>query len=193
MSTVANSPGGGRRGLIRFALEVGPLAVFFIANGRWGVYTATAAFMVAMAITLVASWVVFRKLPVMPVVSGAFVFVFGGLTLYLQDELFIKLKPTIVNALFAAILFGGLLWRRPLLKPLLGAMMRIDDAGWRLLTIRWALFFVAMALLNELVWRNFSTEFWIGFKLFGNLPLTLAFALAQTPLILRHRLPDPAG
>lgn len=179
-------------GLIKLGLELGPLVVFFVANARAGIFAATAWFMGAMALALLGSWLVFRKVPTMPLVSGAFVLVFGGLTLYLQDELFIKLKPTIVNALFAAILFAGLAWRKPLLKPLLGQMLPLDDEGWRRLTFRWAGFFVVLALLNEVIWRNFSTEFWIGFKLFGTMPLTLVFALAQTPLILRHRLPDGA-
>jgi len=128
----------------------------------------------------------------MPLVGGAFVLVFGGLTLYLHDDTFIKLKPTLVNMLFAAALLGGLAAGRPLLKPLFGASFQLSDEGWRRLTWRWALFFLLMAATNELVWRSFSTEFWAGFKLFGFLPLTFAFALAQVPLIQRFQL-QPAA
>lgn len=176
--------------LLKLALEVGPLAVFFIANARFGIFTATAAFMVAIVIALVGSWLLERKLPVMPLVTAAFVLVFGGLTLALEDELFIKLKPTIVNLLFAAILFGGLFFGRPLLKPLFEAAFPLTDHGWKLLTMRWAVFFVVLAVLNEVVWRSFSTDFWVSFKLFGIMPLTMVFAAAQLPLIRRHSLPD---
>ncbi len=172
--------------LIKLALEAGPLVVFFIGNAKFGIYHATAAFMVAMVVALAASWAMTRKLPIMPLVGAIFVVIFGGLTLILQDELFIKLKPTIVNLLFAAILFGGLIMRRPLLKPLLGAALSLDDRGWDILTRRWAIFFVVLAILNEVVWRGFSTEFWISFKLFGIMPLTLLFGIAQMPLIKRH-------
>ncbi|MBM3558849.1 MAG: septation protein A [Alphaproteobacteria bacterium] len=191
--------------LLRLAVEAGPLVVFFLVNGRGGLpeirallavagthaqqglLDATAAFMVATLAALATGYTVERRLPLLPLVSGLFVLVFGGLTLALADELFIKLKPTIVNSLFAAALLGGLAFGRSLLKPLLGAAFELDDAGWRTLTLRWGLFFVVLALLNEIVWRLFETETWIAFKLFGGMPLTIAFALAQTPLLLRHR------
>lgn len=153
-------------------------------------FEATGAFMIATIIALVAGWTLERKLPVMPLVSGILVLLFGGLTLYLADETFIKLKPTLVNCLFAAILFGGLLFGKPLLKPLFGAAVQLTDHGWRLLTIRWAVFFVVLAVLNEIVWRGFSTDFWVSFKLFGIMPLTFLFAAAQTPLFLREQIPD---
>lgn len=179
--------------LLKLALEAGPLVVFFVGNAKFGIFPATAAFMVAMVVALGASWMMTRKLPIMPLVGAIFVLIFGGLTLILQDELFIKLKPTIVNLLFAAILFGGLIMRRPLLKPLLGAALTLDDRGWDLLTRRWAIFFVVLAILNEVVWRGFSTEFWISFKLFGIMPLTLLFGIAQMPLIRRHMPAEPAA
>lgn len=174
--------------LVKLAIEVGPLAVFFIANARGNIFTATAVFMVAIVIALVASWLIERRLPLLPLVTAAFVLVFGGLTLVLQDELFIKLKPTIVNSLFAAILFGGLFFGRPFLKPLLGAALELQDEGWRKLTYRWAWFFVALAMANEVVWRNLSTDGWVNFKVFGIMPLTIAFSLAQLPLINRYRV-----
>jgi intracellular septation protein len=195
---------------LKLAIEAGPLVVFFLVNGRKGLpefrhlwlpagaepmvgqalFEATGAFMIATIIALVAGWTLERKLPVMPLVSGIFVLLFGGLTLYLADETFIKLKPTLVNCLFAAILFGGLLFGKPLLKPLFGAAVQLTDHGWRLLTIRWAVFFVVLAVLNEIVWRGFSTDFWVSFKLFGIMPLTFLFAAAQTPLFLREQIPD---
>ena len=195
---------------LKLAIEAGPLVVFFLVNGRKGLpefrhlwlpagaepmvgqalFEATGAFMIATIIALVAGWTLERKLPVMPLVSGIFVLLFGGLTLYLADETFIKLKPTLVNCLFAAILFGGLLFGKPLLKPLFGAAVQLTDRGWRLLTIRWAVFFVVLAVLNEIVWRGFSTDFWVSFKLFGIMPLTFLFAAAQTSLFLREQIPD---
>ena len=178
-----------QRPLLKLALEIGPLVVFFIMNSRAGIFWATGAFMIATAIALPLAWRLERRLPVMPLVSGAFILVFGALTLILQDETFIKLKPTIVNLLFAAILFGGLFFGVALLKPLFGPVFQLTETGWRILTIRWAAFFVVLAVLNEVVWRTQSTEFWIQFKLFGIMPLTLAFSMLQLPLINRYR-PD---
>lgn len=172
--------------LVKLGLDLGPLLVFFGVNAAYGIFPATAAFMAAMVVTLAATWVLAREIPPMPLITGAFVLVFGGLTLYLNDETFIKLKPTIVNALFAAILFTGLARRQSLLKPLLQSVMELTEEGWRLLTWRWAWFFVVLAILNELVWRNFSTDFWISFKLFGTLPLTIAFGAGQIGLMRRH-------
>lgn len=197
---------------LKLAIEAGPLVVFFLVNGRKGLpefrhlwlppgaepmvgqalFEATGAFMIATIVALIAGWTLERKIPVMPLVSGIFVLLFGGLTLYLADEIFIKLKPTLVNCLFAAILFGGLLFGKPLLKPLFGAAVQLTDRGWRILTIRWAVFFVVLAALNEIVWRGFSTDFWVSFKLFGIMPLTFLFAAAQTPLFLREQIPDDA-
>jgi len=124
----------------------------------------------------------------MPVVSGIVVVVFGGLTLFLQDETFIKLKPTIVNTMFGLALLGGLYFRKPLLQIVLDSVFDLTDEGWRKLTLRWALFFFALAALNEIVWRTQTTDFWVSFKVFGIMPLTIAFALAQTPLLLRHEV-----
>lgn len=192
---------------LKLAIEAGPLVVFFVVNGRgglpelrelWltadaaptfqqGLFEATGAFMVVTVLSLLAGWSLERRLPTMPLVSGFFVFVFGGLTLVLADETFIKIKPTLVNGLFAVILLGGLVFKRALLKPLFGSAFQLGDDGWRTLTLRWGVFFVLLAILNEVVWRNFSTDFWIAFKLFGVLPLTVVFAGSQTPLILRHQ------
>lgn len=176
--------------LLRLVLEAGPLGVFFFCNSRFGIFTATGAFMAATVAALAVNWALERRLPVMPLVSGVFVLVFGGLTLYLEDELFIKLKPTIVNSLFAVILLGGLATGRSLLKPLFGAAFQLDETGWRSLTFRWALLFIVLAVVNEVVWRNFTTETWAAFKVFGIMPLTILFTIAQMPLILRHQLPE---
>ena len=177
---------------VRLAIEAGPLAVFFIANARAGIFAATGAFMVAIAISLGLSLVLERRLPLMPMVTGVVVLVFGGLTLLLQDELFIKLKPTIVNGLFAAAIFGGLAMGRNFLQVVLGGAMRISDEGWRILAVRWAIFFIVLAILNEIVWRTFSTDAWVSFKVFGILPLTLVFSFFQVPLLTRHATPDEA-
>ena len=135
--------------------------------------------------------VLYHKLPVMPLVSGVIVLVFGGLTLYLRDDTFIKLKPTIVYTLFAVLLAAGLLFRKPVLELLFGPVFNLTEEGWRKLTLRWTAFFLAMAIVNEIVWRNFSTDAWVSFKAFGFLPLTFLFALAQVPLMQRHGEPPP--
>ena len=174
---------------IKLAIELGPLLVFFAANFAAGIYVATAVFMVATLIALgVARWL-YHKLPIMPIVSGVVVLVFGGFTLYLQDDTFIKLKPTIVYLTFATLLLGGYLMRKPLLALLFGPVFNLTEEGWRKLTLRWIVFFVAMAVLNEFVWRNFSTDTWVSFKAFGFLPITFAFAFAQMPLMQRYALP----
>ncbi len=174
----------------KILIEMGPLLVFFITNARMGIFEATAAFMGAIVLSLAASWVLERRLPIMPLVTAGFVLTFGTLTLVLADDLFIKLKPTVVNVLFAAILFGGLAKKRSLLRPLLESSMKLDAEGWRTLTLRWACFFVFLAIVNEIVWRNTSTDTWVSFKVFGILPLTIAFTITQIPLIQRHEVRD---
>jgi intracellular septation protein len=172
--------------LFKLALDLGPLLLFFFANTRWGIYAATGAFMIATVVSIAITYAMVRRIPVMPLVSAIVVMVFGGLTLYLQNEMFIKLKPTIIYALFAALLLGGLLAGRSLLALVLDSMFQLTDEGWKKLTLRWGLFFLVMAVLNEIVWRSVSTDAWVAFKTFGFLPLTILFALAQTPLLMRH-------
>lgn len=175
--------------LLRLGIEAGPLLVFFAVNASYGIFAATGVFMIAIVASLGVAYAAARHVPALPLVSGLIVIVFGGLTLYLQNETFIKLKPTIVNALFSAAIFGGMAFGRNYVKTLFGAMAALDDEGWRLLAVRWGFFFAAMAVLNEIVWRNFSTDVWVTFKVFGFLPLTVLFALAQTPLMRRHAEP----
>jgi len=172
--------------LVKLALDFAPLALFFVANGRVGIFAATGVFMAAIVVSLATSYVLTRKLPIMALVSAVVVLVFGGLTLVLHNDLFIKMKPTIVNTLFGLVLIGGLAFDKPLLPLVLDQVLTLTPAGWRKLTLRWAIFFFVLAALNEIVWRNFSTDAWVEFKVFGTMPLTLLFALSQTPLILRH-------
>ena len=182
--------------LAKLALEMGPLVVFFLVNSygdRWfGVapdrrlFLATGIFVVAVLASLAVTWTLIRKLPVMPLVSAVVVTVFGGLTLLLHDDLFIKLKPTIVNTLFGAVLVWAGLTGRNVLKLVLDSVFTLTDEGWRLLTWRWAFFFFVLAALNEIVWRTQTTDFWVAFKVWGIMPLTMVFAMAQMPLIMRH-------
>jgi len=178
-----------RAQLLKLAVEVGPLVVFFIVNARAGIFWGTGVFMVTTIAALIASRFMFGRVPVMPLVSGACVIVFGGLTLWLQDDHFIKIKPTIVNALFAAALFGGLLTGHSLLKVVFGEVFRLTEDGWRKLTLRWAFFFAFLAILNEVVWRTVSTDTWVSFKVFAIMPLTMIFALSQIGLLRAHEIP----
>jgi intracellular septation protein len=178
---------------LKLAIELGPLLVFFGTNAAAGIYAGTATFMVATLISLGVAWLLYHKLPIMPLVSGVIVLVFGGLTLYLRDETFIKLKPTIVYSMFAVLLAAGLLMKKPVLELLFGPVFHLTEEGWRKLTLRWTVFFVAMALLNEAIWRNFSTDAWVSFKAFGFLPLTFLFAILQVPLMQRHGEPANDG
>jgi intracellular septation protein len=173
--------------LVKFLLDLGPLVVFVVANGRFGIFAATAAFMVATVIAIVVGFVIEKKVPRTPLITGIFVLIFGGLTLYLKDDTFIKVKPTLVYALFAAILFiGTAMGRHPLRYLFDSAIPGMTERGWKLLALRWGWFFVAMAVANEIAWRLVSTDTWVSLKLFAFLPASLVFALAQTPLITRH-------
>lgn len=176
---------------LRPAVDYGPLGAFFIAYLTGGLMAATAVVIVASLVAAGISWWVARRLPVMALITAGVVLVFGGLTLWLADETFIKMKPTIVQGLIATILLGGLAFGRPLLRPLLGSMLPpMTDAAWRGLTLRYALFFLAMAAVNEAVWRTQTTDVWVTFKVFGIILLTLGFAIAQVPYLTRHRLDE---
>lgn len=184
--------------LVKLGLEFGPLAVFFFANSygdRWfgiaedrRIFVATGIFIAASLLALVLSKIVMNHLPRMAIVNAVVVTVFGGLTLALDDAFFIKVKPTIVNTLFGCVLLGGLLFGRSLLALVLDSVLQLDRVGWRKLTLRWGVFFFVLAALNELVWRTQTQDFWVAFKVWGVMPLTMIFALAQTPLILKHEI-----
>ncbi|HEY4264886.1 MAG TPA: septation protein A [Micropepsaceae bacterium] len=174
--------------LLKLALDLGPLLVFFAANAMFGIFPATAIFMVTMLVVIVIGIAVERKLSPMPLVTGALVLIFGGLTLWLSNDIFIKIKPTILYVMFAGTLLGGLVFGRLFIKLMLGQTLNLPEEAWRALTWRWAFFFIALAILNEIVWRNVSTNAWVAFKLWGVFPLTLLFAMAQTPFIARHQI-----
>jgi intracellular septation protein len=203
--------------LLKLVLEIGPLGVFF-ASFRYGrellefpavsgliepltgmealagpsgpLFVATVFFMIAISASIAVSWSLTRHLPRMALVTGIVVVSFGGLTLWLQDETFIKMKPTIVNSIFALILGFGLLQGRSYLKDLMREALPMDDAGWQIFTQRWIMFFIFMAALNEVVWRSQTTEFWVTFKTFGSLPLTFVFLALQWPLLKRHMVDE---
>ena len=176
---------------LKLAIEMGPLILFFLANAKFGIFVATGAFMVAILVAVGLSWHLTRHVPTMMWVTAIIVMIFGGLTIYLNDERFIKLKPTIINGLFGGILAFGLTTGRSYLKVVLEASFPpMTEQGWRLLTRNWMLFFFTMALVNEIVWRNFSTDFWVAFKAFGFLPLTFLFVILQMPLAMRHQIAD---
>ncbi|MDR3475613.1 MAG: septation protein A [Devosia sp.] len=181
--------------VLKLALELGPLAIFYIANARADIYAATAWFMAAMVAALILSWLLLHKLAVMPVVTGVVVLVFGGLTLYFHDASFIKLKPTIINALFAVVLLGGLAFKQSLLRYVFGDVYKLKPEGWTILTLRWGLFFLFLAVLNEVVWRGAdawvadptaATNLWVNFKVWATMPITVVFTLFQLPLLTKY-------
>ena len=173
---------------VRTAIDFAPLLVFFGANAAWGILPATAVLVGATAIATLVLWLAERRIPPIPVATAVLVGFFGALTLVFDDAFFIKIKPTVVSLLFAAVLAGGLARGRLLVRYLFGAAgIQLRDAAWRVLTWRWIGFFVLLAVLNEVVWRSFSTDAWVSYKVFGILPLTLLFAGLQMPLILREQ------
>ena len=205
----ARTPAPKQNPMLKLALEMGPLVLFFLANSRpalfrplleplmpasllegekAGIFAATLVLMIGVVVALLISWQMTKRLPVMPVVTCIAVVFFGALTFFFHDDLFIKLKPTIVNAIFGTILLGSLAFGKLLLPIVLDSVMNLSQEGWRQLTIRWGLFFYALAILNEIVWRTQTTDFWVSFKVFGIMPLTIIFALAQVPLIMKHEV-----
>jgi intracellular septation protein len=179
--------------LLKLALDIGPLALFVIANAKFGIFAATGSFMAAVVAALLVSYAMTGQWPIMPVVTAIVVLVFGGLTLALHDETFIKLKPTIIYTLFGGTLLGGYIFDKSFLAIVLDSVFHLTEEGWRKLTLRWALFFFALAVLNEAIWRTQSTDFWVNFKLYGFVPLTFVFAAMQYPLLMRHASqPAPA-
>ena len=189
MSEVANPKTKEMGGWMRFLTDIGPLILFFAANARFGVFTATAVFIVAILVAMMVSLALTRRVSALQLFSAVMVVVMGGLTLYFHNETFIKIKPTLYYLFIALILGYGLFAGKPILKSVLGsAYPGLDATGWTKLTRNWAIFFCVLAVVNELVWRNSSTEFWLGFKLWGATPATLLFALANVPMLMRHGL-----
>jgi intracellular septation protein len=176
---------------LKFALELGPLVLFFAAYSKLGIFAATGVLMASVLVTLAVSYAMLRRIPVMPLVTAVIVLIFGSLTLFFHDETLIKVKPTALYVLFAAALFAGFALKKPLLKILFDGALHVTEEGWRQLTWRWAFFFLALAALNEIVWRTQTTDLWVKFKTFGFLPLTVLFALSQAPLIMRYESKEP--
>jgi intracellular septation protein len=172
--------------ILKLVLDIGPLVLFFAANSKFGIFAATGTFMVAALAALAVGYVMTRRIEVMTLVTAAIVIVFGTLTLVLHDDTFIKLKPTIIYLLFGGTLLGGLWLGKSLLGVLFDQMFHLTDEGWRKLTWRWTFFFFALAVLNEIVWRTQTTDFWVSFKLFGVVPLTFLFGALQVPLINKY-------
>ena len=178
------------KSISKLLVDIGPLAVFFIFYSRSDLKSAIIPFMIATIIAVLFSYIMEKKIPIMPTVGAFIILVFGGLTIYFDNEIFFKMKPTIINLLFALILYGGMVVKKPLLKFLLGAAIKLEDEGWKILTQRWISFFIALAILNEIVWRTQSTDIWVNFKVFGILPITFIFTMTQFPLIKKYQIED---
>ena len=178
------------RGISKLLIDIGPLAVFFIFYTRSDLQSAIIPLMIATVIAIFISYIMEKRIPVMPTVGAVIILFFGGLTIYFDNEVFFKMKPTIINLLFALILFGGEIAKKPLLKLFLGTALKLEDEGWKILTQRWVAFFIALAILNEIVWRTQSTDLWVKFKVFGILPITFIFTLTQFSLIKKYLTED---
>ena len=174
------------RSIVKLLIDIGPLAVFFIFYTRSNLQSAILPFMIATVIAVLLSYIIEKKIPVMPTAGAFIILLFGGMTLYFDNETFFKMKPTIINILFAVILYGGIFFKKPLLKYLLGSALKLENEGWDILTKRWAGFFIALAILNEIVWRTQSTDIWVNFKVFGILPITFIFTISQYPIIKKY-------
>tara|TARA_B100001105_G_C22332824_1_gene417693 strand:+ start:546 stop:1085 length:540 start_codon:yes stop_codon:yes gene_type:complete len=178
------------KSISKLFIDIGPLAVFFIFYTRTDLQTAILPFMIATIISVLFSYIIEKKIPIMPTVGAAIILVFGGLTIYFDNDVFFKMKPTIINLLFAGILFTGILMNKPLLKYLLGGAIKLKEEGWLILTKRWIGFFISLAILNEIIWRTQSTDLWVNFKVFGILPITFIFTLTQFSIIKKFQIKD---
>ncbi len=177
----------------RLALDLGPLLIFFAAFKWGGFFVATGAFMVAITVSLVLGYMIEKKLSPMPIFTAVMVMVFGGLTLYLENKTFLKVKVTVIYSFFGAILLGGLIFNRLFIKYVFAQAFDLTESGWRQLTWRWGVFFLLLAAINEAVWRNTTDDVWVSFKVWGIIPLIFLFALAQTRLVIKHQATAPAG
>ena len=178
------------KSITKLLIDIGPLAVFFVFYTRSDLKTAILPFMIATIIAVLFSYIIEKKIPVMPTVGAVIILIFGGLTIYFDNETFFKMKPTIINLLFAGILYGGIILNKSLLRYLLGAALKLQDEGWDILTKRWIGFFIALAILNEIIWRTQTTDIWVNFKVFGILPITFIFTLTQFPIIKKFQIKD---
>jgi intracellular septation protein len=174
----------------KLLVDIGPLAVFFIFYSRGDLQSAILPLMIATVVAVTFSYIMEKKIPIMPTIGAAIILVFGGLTIYFDNEVFFKMKPTIINILFAIILYGGQIMKKPLLKYLFSGNLKLQDEGWAQLTKRWAGFFIALAILNEIIWRTQSTDLWVTFKVFGILPITFIFTMTQFSLIKKYQIKD---
>ena len=178
------------KSLTKLFIDIGPLAIFFIFYSRGDLNSAILPFIIATIIAVLLSYILEKKIPIMPTVGAIIILIFGGLTIYFDNEVFFKMKPTIINILFAIVLFGGIILKKSLLKYLLGSALKLKDDGWSILTKRWIIFFIALAVLNEIIWRTQSTDIWVNFKVFGILPITFIFTITQFPLIKKYQVED---
>ena len=178
------------KSISKLLIDIGPLAVFFIFYTRSDLQTAILPFMIATVIAVLFSYILEKKIPIMPTAGAVIILIFGGLTIYFDNETFFKMKPTIINLLFAGILYGGIIFNKPLLRYLLGAALKLQDEGWDILTKRWIGFFIALAILNEIIWRTQTTDIWVNFKVFGILPITFIFTLTQFSTIRKYQIED---
>ena len=176
---------------VKLFIDIGPLAIFFIYYKLSGdLIDAILPLMLATVVAVIISFILEKKIPIMPTLGAGIVVIFGGLTIIFDNKIFIFMKPTIINIIFAGILYGGIILKKPLLKYLLGSALKLEEDGWFILTQRWAAFFIALAVLNEIVWRTMSEDFWVSFKVFGILPLTFIFTMTQFPLIKKYQIED---
>ena len=178
------------KSIFKLLIDIGPLAVLFVFYTRGDLKTAILPFMIATIIAVLISYIIEKKIPIMPTVGAVIILIFGGLTIYFDNETFFKMKPTIINLLFAAVLYGGVILNKSLLRYLLGAALKLQDEGWDILTKRWIGFFIALAILNEIIWRTQTTDIWVNFKVFGILPITFIFTLAQFSTIKKYQIED---
>ena len=178
------------KSISKILIDIGPLAIFFIFYTRGNLQSAILPFMIATIIAVLFSYIIDKKIPIMPTVGAGIILVFGGLTIYFDNEIFFKMKPTIINIIFACILYGGEFFKKPLLKLLLGKTLKLQSKGWSILTKRWVGFFLALAILNEIIWRTQSTDLWVNFKVFGILPITFIFTMTQFSLIKKYQIED---
>ena len=176
------------KGILKLIIDIGPLAIFFVFYTKSNLQSAILPFMIATIIAILISYIVDKKLPIMPTVGAAIILLFGGLTIYFDNEVFFKMKPTIINIIFGLVLYVGEVVNKPLLKYLLGSSIKLKDKGWSVLTKRWIGFFIALAILNEVIWRTQSTDIWVNFKVFGILPITFIFTMFQFPIIKKYQI-----